>query len=52
MRPIEIGEAVQDIALNLLATEPDVSWDGVACMRDWLSHDLLRYFTSNSPSHD
>ena len=41
VRLIEIGEAVKDIAPDLLATEADIPWRDVAAMRDQLAH---RYF--------
>ena len=41
VRLIEIGEAVKDIAPELLAAEPDIPWRDVAGMRDQLAH---RYF--------
>ncbi len=41
LRLIEIGEAVKDIAPEVLAAEPDVPWRDVAGMRDHLAH---RYF--------
>ena len=41
VRLIEIGEAVEDIAPELLAAEPDIPWRDVAGMRDQLAH---RYF--------
>jgi uncharacterized protein with HEPN domain len=41
VRLIEIGEAVKDIAPEVLADEPDISWGDVAGMRDHLAH---RYF--------
>lgn len=41
VRLIEIGEAVKDIAPDLLATEADIPWRDIAGMRDQLAH---RYF--------
>lgn len=41
VRLIEIGEAVKDISVELLATEPDMPWRSVVGMRDRLAH---RYF--------
>jgi uncharacterized protein with HEPN domain len=44
VRLIEIGEAVKDIAPDLLANEPGVPWQDVAGMRDHLAH---RYFDTD-----
>ncbi|HEX8803460.1 MAG TPA: HepT-like ribonuclease domain-containing protein [Acidimicrobiales bacterium] len=44
VRLIEIGEAVKDIDLGLLAEEPHVPWQDVAGMRDHLAH---RYFDTD-----
>ncbi len=44
VRLIEIGEAVKDIAPELLANEPAVPWQDVAGMRDHLAH---RYFDTD-----
>jgi uncharacterized protein with HEPN domain len=44
VRLIEIGEAVKDIAPDLLANEPTVPWQDVAGMRDHLAH---RYFDTD-----
>ena len=44
VRLIEIGEAVKAIDPGVLAQEPDISWDGVAGMRDQLAH---RYFDTS-----
>lgn len=41
VRLIEIGEAVKDIAPELLADDPEIPWRDVAGMRDHLAH---RYF--------
>jgi uncharacterized protein with HEPN domain len=41
VRLIEIGEAVKDLDVDLLAKEPAVPWQDVARMRDHLTH---RYF--------
>lgn len=41
VRLIEIGEAVKDIAPEVLAAEPDIPWRDIAGMRDQLAH---RYF--------
>lgn len=41
VRLIEIGEAVKDIAPEVLADEPDIPWRDVTGMRDHLAH---RYF--------
>ncbi len=41
VRLIEIGEAVKDIAPDLLESEGDVPWGDIARMRDHLAH---RYF--------
>jgi len=38
LRLIEIGEAVKAIDPGVLANEPDISWEGVAGMRDRLAH--------------
>jgi uncharacterized protein with HEPN domain len=44
VRLIEIGEAVKDIAPELLANEPAVPWQDVAGMRGHLAH---RYFDTD-----
>ena len=41
VRLIEIGEAVKDIAPEVLAGEPEIPWADIAGMRDHLAH---RYF--------
>lgn len=41
VRLIEIGEAIKDIDVELLAREADVPWQDIARMRDHLTH---RYF--------
>ena len=38
MRIVEIGEAVKDVDPDVLATEPEVHWQGIARMRDRLAH--------------
>ena len=38
MRILEIGEAVKDLDPELLTTEPDIPWQGIARMRDRLAH--------------
>lgn len=44
VRLIEIGEAVQALPKELLATEASVPWEQVAGMRDRLAH---RYFDTS-----
>jgi len=44
LRLIEIGEAVERISPEVLATEPDIPWEDVAGMRDGLAH---RYFDTS-----
>lgn len=44
VRLIEVGEAVKDIDPELLANEPDIPWQDVARMRDYLAH---RYFDTD-----
>ena len=44
VRIIEIGEAVKQISPELLALVPEVSWQSIAGMRDWLAH---RYFDTS-----
>ena len=38
LRLIEIGEAVNLLDPQLLASEPDIRWSDAAGMRDWLAH--------------
>lgn len=38
MRLVEIGEAVKDVSPEGLVAEPDIPWQGIAGMRDWLAH--------------
>ena len=44
MRLLEIGEAVKGISPELTATEPDIPWNDIAGMRDFLAH---HYFATN-----
>lgn len=44
IRLLEIGEAVKAIAAEILSTEPDIPWNDVARMRDYLAH---RYFDTD-----
>ena len=44
MRLLEIGEAVKAISPELTATEPDIPWNDIAGMRDFLAH---HYFATN-----
>ena len=44
MRLLEIGEAVKGISPELTATEPDIPWNDIARMRDFLAH---HYFATN-----
>lgn len=41
IRLIEIGEAVKDLDGERLSSEPEVPWNDIARMRDFLTH---RYF--------
>lgn len=41
IRLVEIGEAVKDLNIEKLASEPEVPWNDIARMRDFLTH---RYF--------
>lgn len=41
IRLLEIGEAVKDVDLELLASEPEIPWKGISRMRDQLAD---RYF--------
>jgi uncharacterized protein with HEPN domain len=43
-RLIEIGEAVKDVAPDLLLHQPQIPWRQVAAMRDQLAH---RYFDTS-----
>jgi uncharacterized protein with HEPN domain len=43
-RLIEIGEAVKDVAPDLLRQQPHIPWSHVAAMRDQLAH---RYFDTS-----
>ena len=38
MRLLEIGEAVKGISPELTATEPDIPWNDIAGMRNFLAH--------------
>lgn len=40
-RLVEIGEAVKDLDVALVASEPEIPWSDIARMRDRLAH---RYF--------
>ncbi|MGL5866976.1 MAG: HepT-like ribonuclease domain-containing protein [Dermatophilaceae bacterium] len=44
MRLLEIGEAVKGISPALTATEPDIPWNDITGMRDFLAH---HYFATN-----
>ena len=44
MRLLEIGEAVKGISPELTATEPDIPWNDIAGMRNFLAH---HYFATN-----
>lgn len=44
MRLLEIGEAVKAISPELTATEPDIPWNDIAGIRDFLAH---HYFATN-----
>lgn len=44
MRLLEIGEAVKGLSAELTASEPDIPWNNVAGMRDFLAH---HYFATN-----
>jgi len=44
VRLIEIGEAVKDLDVEILATEPSIAWRDIAAMRDHLAH---RYFDTS-----
>lgn len=44
MRLLEIGEAVKGLSPELTATEPDIPWNDIAGMRDFLAH---HYFATN-----
>lgn len=44
MRLLEIGEAVKALAPELTTSEPDIPWDDIAGMRDFLAH---HYFATN-----
>lgn len=44
IRLIEIGEAVKAVDRGVLAAEPDIPWNDVAGMRDYLAH---RYFDTD-----
>jgi uncharacterized protein with HEPN domain len=41
LRLIEIGEAVKGLTPVLTGTEPDIPWDDIAGMRDWLAHHYV-----------
>jgi uncharacterized protein with HEPN domain len=44
VRLIEIGEAVKALPTDLVATEPEIPWNGITQMRDRLAH---RYFDTS-----
>jgi uncharacterized protein with HEPN domain len=44
VRLIEVGEAVKDLDVDLLAQQPQIPWRQVAAMRDQLAH---RYFDTS-----
>jgi uncharacterized protein with HEPN domain len=44
VRLIEIGEAVKALPADLVATEPEIPWNGISQMRDRLTH---RYFEAS-----
>jgi uncharacterized protein with HEPN domain len=46
MRLVEIGEAVKDLSPEVVATEPEIRWQGIARMRDRLAHHY--YDTSHA----
>lgn len=55
VRLIEIGEAVKALPKELLATEPSVSWEQVAGMRDRLAHrhfDTSHSIVAGTVEHD
>jgi uncharacterized protein with HEPN domain len=44
MRLLEIGEAVKALPSDLTASEPDIPWNDIAGLRDFLAH---HYFATN-----
>lgn len=55
VRLIEIGEAVEAISPELLAGEPDIPWQDIAGMRDYLAHhyfDSLQSIVAATVSND